>query len=270
MRVKAGCELVLEAAQETAVVSMLRPRRGQRVLEDRFLLSTPLAYTQFFDAFGNVGQRLVVPRGELRIHATTEVETDPDVLVNRFAPRVEGAKLPDSTLPFARASRYCPCDKLEKLATDITAASLGGYQQVQAICDYLHDTVEYRYGVSNVSTDALDTLAQRAGVCRDFSHAAIALCRAIGIPARMVAGYLHGLAPMDLHAWFEAYLGDRWYTFDASEDTLEGGRIVLAYGRDAADVAFLSSFGPLQLRSLRVWAEREAQEVLEPYALIAS
>lgn len=269
MRVSAGCELVLEAMQETAVVSMLRPRRGQRVIDDRFSLSAPLGFTQLFDAFGNVAQRLVVPRGELRIYATAQVDTEADVLVNRLAPRVHGSQLPDSTLPFVRPSRYCPSDKLKELALDVTASAHSGYQQVQAICDYLHETIEYRYGVSTVTTDALETLAQRAGVCRDFSHVAIALCRAIDIPARMVAGYLPGLAPMDLHAWFEAYLGDRWYTFDASEDTLEGGRIVLAHGRDAADVAFLSSFGPLHLRHLRVWAERQPQEVLEPYALAA-
>ena len=111
--------------------------------------------------------------------------------------------------------------------------------------------LEYRYGVSDAATDALDTLAHGAGVCRDFAHVGIALCRALQIPARMVVGYLYQLDPMDMHAWFEAFVGGRWYTFDATQDAPRGGRIVVAYGRDAADVAFLSNYGALTTERLR-------------------
>ena len=260
MRLNAGCELVLEAAEETPLVTMLRPRRGQRLLDDRFVLSTQLPLTQYFDAFGNLCQRLTVPKGELLIRALTRAEVEPEVVVNRLAPRTPVARVPDSALQFTLPSRYCPSDKMMALAKQLAPRSLSGYEQVQAIRDHVYDSLEYRYGVSNGSTDAIETLAHGAGVCRDFAHVAIALCRAIDIPARMAVGYLHGLTPMDLHAWFEAYVGDRWYTFDATEDTLQGGRIVVAYGRDAADVAFMTDFGSLQLRTMKVWTERIAEE----------
>lgn len=260
MQMSAGCELVLEAAEETPLVTMLRPRRGQRLLDDRFVLSSPLPFTQYFDAFGNLCQRLTMPRGELRVRAISRAEVEPQIVVNRHVQRTPVARLPDSALQFTLPSRYCPSDKMLALGKQIAPRHLSGYDQVQAIRDHVYEKLEYRYGVSNGSTDALETLEHGAGVCRDFSHVAIALCRAIDIPARMAVGYLHDLAPMDLHAWFEAYIGDRWYTFDATEDTLAGGRIVVAYGRDAADVAFLTDFGSLQLRTMKVWTERIADE----------
>lgn len=269
MRLNAGCELVLEALEETPLVTMLRPRRGQRLLDDRFVLSRALPYTQYFDAFGNLCQRLTVPRGELSIRVLSRAEVEPEVAVNRHAPRAHVARLPDSALQFTLPSRYCPSDKLAVQAKAIAPRSLSGYEQVQAIRDYVYKQLEYRYGVSSASTDALETLAHGAGVCRDFAHVAIALCRAIDIPARMAVGYLHGLTPMDLHAWFEAYVGDRWYTFDATEDQLLGGRVVIAYGRDAADVAFMTDFGSLQLRSMRVWTEQLADEQTQTTSALA-
>ncbi|RYF29408.1 MAG: transglutaminase family protein, partial [Comamonadaceae bacterium] len=118
--------------------------------------------------------------------------------------------------------------------------------------------VEYKYGVSDGSTDALDTLDTGSGVCRDFAHIGASLCRALRIPARMVVGYLYELDPMDMHAWFEAYVGGRWYTFDATQSEPRGGRLVVAYGRDAADVAFLSNYGPLEIGDMKVTVHRVA------------
>jgi transglutaminase-like putative cysteine protease len=270
MRLSAGCEIVVRAAEESPVVTMLRPRRSQNVLEDRFVLSRQLPFTQFSDVFGNVCQRFTVPRGELRIFASARVDSEATVATNRHAPRTHVSKLPDASLHFTLPSRYCPSDRLMPLAKQIALPTLTGYEQVQAIRDYVHRKLEYRPGVSNSSTDAEQTLAAGAGVCRDFAHVAIALCRAIDIPARMVAGYLRELAPMDLHAWFEAYVGDRWYTFDATEDNLLGGRIVLGYGRDAADVAFLSDFGSLELISMRTWVDEQARDTLESPSRSAS
>ena len=122
---------------------------------------------------------------------------------------------------------------------------------MEAIRHWIHSNLVYQYGVSDATTDALDTLAHGAGVCRDFSHVGVAFTRALKIPARMVVGYLHTLDPMDMHAWFEAFIDGRWYTFDATQAQPLGGRIVVAYGRDAADVAFVSNYGPLEMGEMR-------------------
>ena len=137
---------------------------------------------------------------------------------------------------------------------------------MEAIRAWIHANLEYRYGVSDAATDALDTLARGAGVCRDFAHVGIGLCRALQIPARMVVGYLYRLDPMDMHAWFEAFVGGRWYTFDATQDAPRGGRIVVAYGRDAADVAFLSNYGEMATERLTVQVELHADAVPPPLA----
>ena len=144
---------------------------------------------------------------------------------------------------------------MEARALEIVAQATPGYGQVEAIRAWIHENIEYKYGVSDSGTDALDSLEHGAGVCRDYTHIGISLCRSLHIPARMVVGYLHRLDPMDLHAWFEAYLDGRWYTFDATQREPRGGRVVLAYGRDAADVAFLSNYGKLETLSMRVWVD---------------
>jgi transglutaminase-like putative cysteine protease len=166
--------------------------------------------------------------------------------VNPGAPFTIVQNLPDSALQYLLPSRYCPSDKLESRAREIVGTASPGYGQVEAIRAWIQAGIEYRYGTSDASTDAVATLERGAGVCRDFAHVGIAMTRAMRIPARMVVGYLLGLEPMDLHAWFEAYVGDRWYTFDATQAAPRGGRVVLAYGRDAADVAFISNYGPLE------------------------
>ena len=142
--------------------------------------------------------------------------------------------------------------EVENRAQQIVGKLAPGYAQVEAIRSWIHANIVYRYGVSTLSTDALDTLAAGAGVCRDFSHIGITLCRSLGLPARMVVGYLYQLDPMDLHAWFEAFIDGRWYTFDATQDQARGGRVVVAYGHDAADVAFISNYAALETIALNV------------------
>ena len=166
--------------------------------------------------------------------------------------------LPDDALHYLLPSRYCPSDTLVDQAHGIVGNAVPGYAQAEAIRAWIHTHITYRYGVSDASTDAADTLGHGAGVCRDFSHLGVALCRALQIPARLVVGYLWKLDPMDMHAWFEAFVGGRWYTFDATQERPRGGRIVLAYGRDAADVAFLSDYGPqpLEVREMQVEVTR--------------
>jgi transglutaminase-like putative cysteine protease len=255
MRLKAGCDLVLESPERSPCVTLLRPRSGdaQWVCNERYRFEPSLHPTEFVDGFGNLCQRFVAPPGRLHLRAAATVETDDQIAVDLEAPATPVQALPDAALQFLLQSRYCPADDMATLATQITSGCAPGYAQVEAIRAWVHGHIAYRYGVSDEYTSALDTLADGAGVCRDFAHVGIALCRSLAIPARMVVGYLYQLDPMDLHAWFEAFVGGRWYTFDATQPQPRGGRIVLAYGRDAADVAFVSNYGALQTVALRVW-----------------
>lgn len=142
---------------------------------------------------------------------------------------------------------------LSNLANEIVGRIESAYDQVEAIRNWIHTHVEYRYETSNASTSAIETAKTHVGVCRDFVHLGIALCRSLTIPARMVISYLYQLEPMDLHAWFEAHVGGRWYTFDATQFEPRGNRIAIAYGRDAADVALATQFGLLTLTEMNVW-----------------
>jgi transglutaminase-like putative cysteine protease len=183
------------------------------------------------------------------------VETADIIDVAPGAPFVLAQDLPDTVLQFLLPSRYCQSDLLGGAAHEIIGNALPGYDQAEAIRAWIHTNVEYLYDTSNASTSATDTITTRVGVCRDFAHLGITLCRAITIPARMVVGYLYDLKPMDLHAWFEAFVGGRWYTFDATQPDPRGGRIAIAYGRDAADVALATQFGPASLELMRVWVD---------------
>jgi len=161
-------------------------------------------------------------------------------------------QLPADVLHYLLPSRYCQSDKLGDLATSIVGNAPSSYQNVTSLRNWIHENIKFQRGTSNSSTSALETVATRHGVCRDFAHLGIALCRSINVPARMVVGFVHGLDPMDLHAWFEAYIGGHWFTFDATEDHPGGNRIVIAYGQDAADVAIASIFGPFTCTTMQV------------------
>jgi transglutaminase-like putative cysteine protease len=141
-------------------------------------------------------------------------------------------------------SRYCESDRFHQIATEVTAGQWPGYDQVAAIVSWLRNTISYQPGSSDFPVSATEVNSRQVGVCRDLAHLGIALCRSLSIPARMVVGYLHRLEPMDLHAWFEVYVGGRWYTFDATQAELKGGYVAVGYGRDAADVAVYNQFGP--------------------------
>jgi len=197
----------------------------------------------------------MVPQGIFRVDTTATVDTADSIDVNPDAEFASVQDLPDYTLQFLLPSRYCQSDMLGMLANEIVADCAPGYQQVEAIRSWIHTNIAYHYDTSNASTSALETVQTRTGVCRDFVHLGIALCRSLTIPARIVAGYLYQLEPMDLHAWFEAYVGDRWYTFDATQTEPRGNRITIAYGRDAADVALATQFGLLTLTEMKVWIE---------------
>ncbi|MCU0523993.1 MAG: transglutaminase family protein [Elainella sp. Prado103] len=272
MRLEAGCQITFEATDSTPVILMLRPRsgEGQWVIREEYLLTPPVPVIEYTDGYGNLCQRLIVPTGSFQVRSSAIVETADAIDVLPEAAYVPVEHLPEQVLQFLLPSRYCPADRMGDLAQEIVADCPPGYAQVEAIRHWIQTHIEYAYGTSDASTWALDTVEHRTGVCRDFAHLGIALCRSLNIPARMVVGYLYELEPMDLHAWFEAYVGmdatgmtGRWYTFDATQAQPRGNRISIAYGRDAADVALATQFGPMQLVNMQVWVNTVALEPAE-------
>lgn len=255
MRLQAGCEIVVEAEADCAVVAMLRPRStaSQWLVSETWRFTPQVRPAEFIDGFGNVCQRFIVPKGQMTLRAEIEIETEADIAVAGHAPATPPAQLPHDTVQFLLPSRYCPSDMLFDEVLGIVGDAAPGGAQVDAICQWIRDHIVYRYGESNASTDALETMRHGAGVCRDYAHVGIALCRALRLPARMVVGYLYQLEPMDLHAWFEVWLDGRWYTYDPTQAEPRGGRIVVATGRDAADVAFLTNHGGLATIDMQVW-----------------
>jgi transglutaminase-like putative cysteine protease len=255
MRLDAGCELVYTASAPTPLILMLRPRSGlgQWVFREDYLLEPSVSITEYTDSYGNLCQRLVAPPGQFHIRTVSSVETADTIDVVPGAPYVPAENLPDGVIQFLLPSRYCESDKLGSLALKIVGDQTPGYDQVEAIRRWIQENVDYRYGTSDASTSACETAEKQVGVCRDFTHLGISLCRSLNIPARMVVGYLYQLDPMDLHAWFEAFVGNRWYTFDATQREARGNRITIAYGRDAADVALATQFGAIELSEMRVW-----------------
>lgn len=239
------CELEFELEADTPFLFMLRPRSGanQWITSERYELTPSVTAFEFTDHFGNLCQRMVAPAGHFQVRSSAVIQTTPGVDENPSAAFVEVQHLPTDTLSFLLPSRYCESDRLGELATEITTGFLPGYSQVAAIVNWIEDKIAYRPGSSNVPVTALDTMNRGYGVCRDLAQMGIGLCRSICIPARMVVGYLHELEPMDMHAWFEAYVGGRWYTFDPTQACLGGARVAVAYGRDAADVAVFTQYG---------------------------
>lgn len=257
MQLNAGCELLFEAQGPTPLVLMLRPRSGagQWIMREEYQITPAVYVTEFTDMYGNLCQRVVAPQGPFAIHFSATVQTTDAIDVAPGAPYTPVEDLPDDVLHYTLPSRYCQSDQLGSLASQITENAEPGYDQAEAIRCWIFENVRYEYGTSDASTSAADTAETRVGVCRDFTHLGITLCRALNIPARMVVGYLYQLDPMDLHAWFEAYVDGRWYTFDATQQQPRGNRITVAYGRDAADVAFTTQFGPMTLNEMRVWVD---------------
>ncbi len=258
MKLKATCAITVQTAADCPVVAMLRPRSGlaQWMVSERYEMAPWVRTVEFVDTYGNLGQRFTIPQGEMRIEVDVVMKTEAQIHVSPGAPPTPIEALPDDALQYLLQSRYCPSDKMGQRAEQIAGNAQPGYDQVEAIRTWIHANLAYKYGVSDACSDALDTLEAGAGVCRDFSHVGVALTRALRIPARLVVGYLYQLDPMDMHAWFEAFVDGRWYTFDATQDKPRGGRIVLAYGRDAADVAFVSNYGPLEMGEMKVTVEQ--------------
>jgi transglutaminase-like putative cysteine protease len=257
MRLDAGCTLSFETQTPTPAILMLRPRSGlgQWILREEYIIEPSVPVIEYTDSYGNLCQRMVIPEGRLHLQVNVCAETSDVIDLQWDATFIPVENLPDSVLQFLLSSRYCPSDQMSisALANQIASGITPGYGQVQAIRNWIQSNIEYRYGTSDASTSAMETVDNRVGVCRDFAHLGIALCRSLDIPARMVVGYLYELEPMDLHAWFEAFVGNRWYTFDSTQQEPKGNRISIAYGRDAADVALVTQFGPANLIDMKIW-----------------
>ena len=234
---------------------MLRPRSGsqQWVGREQYVLSPSVPATEFTDPYGNLCQRLVAPAGPFSIYTSAEIECPDSSNLGYGAPFIEVQNLPDETLPFLLPSRYCESERFTQMAYNIVEGRSAGYDQCMAIVDYIRQTLQYAPGEGQEIISACEVNMKTQAVCRDMAHLGIACCRALSMPARMVVGYLESLEPMDLHAWFEVYVGNRWYTFDPTQENLQGGRVAIAYGRDAADVAIYTQFGnPVELLNMDI------------------
>jgi transglutaminase-like putative cysteine protease len=267
MDVRVGCEFVYESTYPTPMVFLIRPRDHDlhHLVEESWEVRPDLPVHTYVDGFGNHAWRLTAPAGafRLRYDAIAAVDPAPDpVLVN--LPGTPVSELPDDVLAYTLPSRYCQSDLFADDAWALFGTAPDGWSRVQAICDWVHANITY--GAGSVSTtSSYEAYQQRRGVCRDFAHIAVSFCRALNIPARYVCGYLPDIGvpfnpiPMDFHAWFEAYLGGAWRTFDARHNQPRIGRVVIARGRDAVDTALTTIYGAARLVSMQVWADEVNQ-----------
>jgi transglutaminase-like putative cysteine protease len=245
----ACCALSFKVGVESPMVFMLRPRStpSQWVAAEKYELSPSIPVAEFTDGFGNLCQRVVAPVGNFQVKTTVTVRVTVEAVATSQAGFVDVSALPDDTLSFLLPSRYCESDRFGDMATEITAGQSPGYAQVVAIVDWVRSAIGNTPLSSTYPVSAVEINLRGEGVCRDLAHIAIALCRAICIPARLVVGYVLDLEPMDTHAWFEAFIGGQWHTFDPTQPVLGAARIAVARGRDAADVALYNQYGPLLL-----------------------
>lgn len=258
MWLRASCLLEFNASVATPFLFMLRPRSGwqQWVGREEYLLAPSVPVVEFTDPFGNLCQRLVAPAGHFSVRTSADIESADACDAAPGASFVAVQELPNETLPFLLPSRFCEADRFTEMASSLVAGQAPGYDQCTAIVNYIRETIQYMPGEGQHVISATEVNERSQAVCRDMAHLGIALCRALSIPARMVVGYLATLQPMDLHAWFEAYVGGRWYTFDPTQPDLQGGRVAIAYGRDAADVAIYTQFGqPVPILRMEVNVE---------------
>ncbi|MDX2265582.1 MAG: transglutaminase family protein [Hyphomicrobiales bacterium] len=272
MFIRYGYEIVLTCPQETPLVCLMdiHPDRAADIQSETVSVTPYRPQSVFIDMFGNKARRLVAPAGDVTLACSGLIYDEglPD-RQNFIAVETPVADLPPFALPFLLGSRYCETDRLSQQAWGLFGHISPGWGRVQAIMDFVHGHVTFGYEHARATRTAFETFHERVGVCRDFAHLALTLCRCMNIPARYVNGYLGDIgvpynpAPMDFNAWIEVYLGDRWHTFDARHNTPRIGRVVIARGRDAADTAMISSFGPHVLKSFKVVTE-EAKDVIEP------
>jgi transglutaminase-like putative cysteine protease len=278
MLIRLGYDIQFNLSCSVPIVALLNvhPSRKHDLLEPDEIRTDPmLPVSSYIDSFGNRCARFVAPPGRLKLTNSTLIHDPgkPDP-VNRSAREIAVGDLPNGVLTYLLSSRYCEVDRLSNVAFELFGDAKPGWARVAAICDWVHKKVTFDYHQTRPTKTALDVFTERVGVCRDFQHLAITFCRAMNIPARYATGYLGDIGvpvdgAMDFSAWFEAYLEDRWWTFDARHNVPRIGRVLMATGRDASDVAITTSFGQANLSYFFVVAQEETnapatEPVLEP------
>jgi transglutaminase-like putative cysteine protease len=265
MQISAGCQIVYDCPQPTPMLLMVSPhpsREADLVGPHHIGFDPPIPARPYIDSFGNACTRIIAPPGRLTIETRLLIGDSglPDP-VERAAWQRSIEDLPDEMLIYLLGSRYCDTDRLSDVAWSLFGQGPAGWDRVQAICDYVHNHIAFGYEHARATRTASEAFAERRGVCRDYAHLAITLCRCVNIPARYCTGYLGDIGipppygPMDFAAWFEVFLDDRWHTFDARNNEPRIGRILMARGRDATDVAIATTFGPCTLAGFSVFTD---------------
>jgi transglutaminase-like putative cysteine protease len=265
MQIRLGYEISYQCPQPTPMILCLHvhyTRAGDFIRPDQMITRPWTPLSLYRDSFGNWCTRLVAPPG------STTITTDALILdrgvpepVVPHAQQIPIEALPEETLIFLLGSRYCDTDNLTAVAWSLFGHTTPGWGRVQTICDFVHQHIQFGYQYARPTKSASQAYEERQGVCRDYAHLAIAFCRCLNIPARYCTGYLGDIGvplnpdPMDFAGWFEAYIGGTWYTFDPRNNVPRIGRVLIARGRDAGDVAISTSFGPNTLTGFRVWTE---------------
>ncbi|MDE2578677.1 MAG: transglutaminase family protein [Hyphomicrobiales bacterium] len=263
MLINCGYEITFECPAPTPMICQVdpHPSRLQSLrAQTPFAIDPPAPSHLYRDMFGNHCRRFVAAAGVSTIAHRFIVEDSgqPDAQ-EADAAEIPVADLPDETLVYLVGSRYCETDRLSQIAWDLFGKVEPGWPRVQAICDFVHNHIRFGYENARATRTALEAYEERVGVCRDFAHLAVALCRCMNIPARYCNGYLGDIGvpydptPMDFNAWFEVYLGGQWLTFDARHNMARIGRVLIARGRDAADIPIMNSFGPHALKNFVVY-----------------
>lgn len=270
MLIRLGYEIAINCSQPTPIISLLDihdDRRGDLRRETSVQSSPRVRMTTYKDLYGNTCRRFVAPAGGIRLLYDAEItDSGNHDEVNSLAKETPVEQLPDHVLGYLLGSRYCETDHLSGLAWQLFGHLPSGWARAQAIADYVHNRLSFGYGYARATRTAAQAHEERVGVCRDFAHLMIALCRCMNIPARYVNGYLGDIgvpadpAPMDFSAWTEVWLDGKWYTFDARHNRPRIGRVVIARGRDATDVPLLHTFGPHALTTFRVWSDEVQPE----------
>lgn len=271
MKIRIGYDIAFESAQPTPMVLVLNVHysRVAHLVAPDYLLTDPIVpLSAYRDSFGNWCTRLVAPPRPLRIFSDSIIHDSglPDAVVPE-AQQIAVQDLPEETLVFLLGSRYCETDRLIDEAWHLFGHTPPGWQRVQAICEFVHHHITFNYQMARCTRTAWEAYNEGVGVCRDYAHLALTFCRCMNIPARYCTGYLGDIGvtpspdPMDFSGWFEAYLGGRWYTFDARHNKPRIGRVLIAYGRDAADVAIATTFGSTMLSNFFVHTEEVNEEM---------
>ena len=265
MKIRVGYELIYDFPQRTPLIAVLGMHftRAPDILGPDWLMTEPaVTISPYRDLYGNWCSRLVAPAGRVRLWGDGMVRDSglPDIVAPEAGQHAV-EDLPAETLTFLQGSRYCETDRLSDIAWKLFAGTAPGWARVQAICDYVHNHITFGYHHARPTKTAWDAYTEATGVCRDFAHLAVTFCRCMNIPARYCTGYLGDIGipanpdPMDFAAWFEAYIGGRWYTFDPRNHVPRIGRVLIGQGRDASDVPIAQTFGPNTLAGFKVWTD---------------